>query len=121
MAGKEYQAARLQPAKKAYEDAFVAWREVLDASTILRNDTITNEDINAIVSQYRKVLEQLDEPFPKPFILQDVVDRTLPLAPPPMPAGMGAPGGVPVSPPPTDPTAPTRDPEVPPDARPPGA
>jgi hypothetical protein len=38
-----------------------------------------------------------------------------------MPAGMGAPGGVPVSPPPTDPTAPTRDPEVPPDARPPGA
>ena len=121
LAGKEYQAARLQPAKKAYEDGFVAWREVLDASTILRNDTITNEDINTIVSQYRKVLEQLDEPFPKPFILQDVVDRTLPLAPPPMPAGMGAPGGVPVSPPPTDPTAPTRDPEVPPDARPPGA
>jgi hypothetical protein len=24
------------------------------------------------------VLDQLDEPFPKPFILQDVLDRALP-------------------------------------------
>jgi hypothetical protein len=30
------------------------------------------------VRKYRKVLDQLDEPFPKPFILQDVLDRALP-------------------------------------------
>jgi hypothetical protein len=32
------------------------------------------------VNRYRKLLEQLDEPFPEPFILQDVVDKagTLP-------------------------------------------
>jgi hypothetical protein len=117
-AAKEFENARLQPAKQFYEDAFVAWREVLDGSTILRNDSITNDDINEYVKKYRKVLEQLDEPFPKPFVLQDVVDRTLPLAPPPMPPGMsGAPGTIPVNTPP--PTGPTRELEVPPDARPP--
>jgi hypothetical protein len=119
-AAKEFQGARLQPAKKAYEDAFAAWREVLDASTILRNDPITNEDINSYITQYRRVLEQLDEPFPKPFILQDVVDRSLPLAPTGMPGGMPDDGSTPpVQTPP--PTGPTREPEVPPDARPPGA
>jgi hypothetical protein len=92
---------------------------VLDASTILRNDTITNEDINDYIVRYRKVLEQLDEPFPKPFVLQDVVDRSLPIAPPPMPAGMGGdPNTPPVNTPP--PTGETREREVPPDARPPG-
>ena len=118
-AAKEFGNARLQPAKKLYEDAFAAWREVLDASTILRNDTITNEDINDLIVSYRKVLEQLDEPFPKPFVLQDVVDRSLPLAPPPMsPGTSGAPNTPPINTP--RPTGPTRDPEVPPDARPPG-
>jgi hypothetical protein len=116
-AAKEFENARLQPAKKFYEDAFVAWREVLDASPILRNDTITNEDINDYIVRYRKVLEQLDEQFPKPFVLQDVVDRTLPMAPPP--AGMsGDPNTPPVNTP--RPTGETRELEVPPDARPPG-
>jgi len=96
---------------------------VLDSSTILRKDTITNDDINDLIVRYRKVLEQLDEPFPKPFVLQDVVDRTLPLAPPPMPPGMsGGPDAHPDTPPVNTPrpTGPTRELEVPPDARPPG-
>jgi hypothetical protein len=80
---------------------------------------ITNEDINDYIVRYRKVLEQLDEQFPKPFVLQDVVDRTLPMAPPPMPAGMsGDPNTPPVNTP--RPTGETRELEVPPDARPPG-
>jgi hypothetical protein len=117
-AAKEFENARLQPAKKFYEDAFVAWREVLDGSPILRNDTITNEDINDYIAKYRKVLEQLDEPFPKPFVLQDVVDRTLPLGAPPMPPGLsGAPNTPPVNTP--APTGQTRELQVPPDARPP--
>ena len=89
-AGREFENARLQPAKQAYDEAFAAWREVLDAAPILRNDTITNDEINEYITKYRRVLEQLDEQFPRPFTLQDVVDRSQPMAPPP---GAGAPGG----------------------------
>jgi hypothetical protein len=31
-----------------------------------------------VVERYRKLLEQLDEPFPQPFVLQDVLDRAGP-------------------------------------------
>ena len=75
-AEREFQNARLQTAKKAYEEAFAAWREVLDASPVLRDDQLTAEDIAELIDRYRKVLEQLDEKFPKPFVLQDVLDRT---------------------------------------------
>ncbi len=74
----DYRGARLQAAKAAYERAFAAWRQVLDASPVLRDDGITIEDTAEIVGRYKKVLEQLDEPFPKPFILQDVLDKAPP-------------------------------------------
>jgi hypothetical protein len=73
-ADHEFENARLQPAKQAYEEAFAAWRQVLDASPVLRQDKLTADDMRDIVNRYRKLLEQLDEPFPKPFILQDVLD-----------------------------------------------
>ncbi|MFM8708641.1 MAG: hypothetical protein ACKOHK_11340, partial [Planctomycetia bacterium] len=72
-AEQEFQNARLQPAKQAYEEAFAAWREVLDGSPVLRADHITLDDINEVVDRYRKVLEQLDEPFPKSFPLTDIL------------------------------------------------
>jgi len=75
-ADKEFEAARLQSAKKAYEESFAAWREVLDASQVLREDALTADDIAEVVDRYRKLLEQLDEPFPSPFVLQDIIDRT---------------------------------------------
>ena len=28
-----------------------------------------------MIKVYREILHQLDEPFPKPFILQDIVDK----------------------------------------------
>ena len=49
---------------------------MLDNSPVLRADHITKEDINEVVDRYRKLLEQLDEPFPKPFVLQDVLPAT---------------------------------------------
>ena len=52
---------------------------MLDASPVLRDDQLTADDLAEIVGRYRKVLEQLDEKFPKPFILQDVLDRAGPL------------------------------------------
>jgi hypothetical protein len=73
-AEQEFQNARLQPAKQAYEEAFAAWREVLDGSDVLRADGITRDDLNEVVDRYRKLLEQLDEPFPKSFPLQDILN-----------------------------------------------
>ena len=78
-AERDFQNARLQAAKKAYEEAFKAWREVLDESQVLREDALTADDIAEVANRYRKVLEQLDEPFPSPFILQDMLDRAGPL------------------------------------------
>jgi hypothetical protein len=77
-ADREFAAARLQAARQAYEDAFRAWREVFDASQILREDDLTADDIAEIVGRYRKLLEQLDEPFPSPFILDDILARAGP-------------------------------------------
>ena len=72
-AERDFENAKLLPAKQAYEEAFAAWREVLDGSPVLRADSITADDICEVVDRYRKVLEQLDEPFPKPFILEDML------------------------------------------------
>jgi len=78
-ADREFKAARLQPAKQAYEEAFAAWRKVLDASPVLRDDRLTADDLAEIAARYRRLLEQLDEPFPSPFILQDMLDKAGPL------------------------------------------
>ncbi len=77
-ADHEFAAARLQAAREAYEEAFRAWREVFDNSKILREDPITAEDTAEIVDRYRRLLEQLDEPFPSPFILDDILALTMP-------------------------------------------
>ncbi|MEI6238917.1 MAG: hypothetical protein WCR51_00875 [Planctomycetia bacterium] len=75
-AEREFENARLLPAKQAYEQAFAAWREVLDASSVLKADDLTGDDLTEMIDRYRKVLDQLDEKFPQPFILQDVLDRS---------------------------------------------
>ena len=77
-ADREFENARLQPAKQAFEEAFAAWRQVLDASPVLRENDLSAQDMRDVVERYRKLLEQLDEPFPQPFVLQDVLDRAGP-------------------------------------------
>ncbi|MFM8892220.1 MAG: hypothetical protein ACKOTB_11485 [Planctomycetia bacterium] len=72
-AEQEFQNARLQTAKQAFEESFTAWSEVLEASPVLRNDQITRDDLNEVIDRYRKLLEQLDEPFPKDFPLQGIL------------------------------------------------
>ena len=62
---------------------------MLDASQIIREDRLTADDIGEVVDRYRRVLEQLDAPFPKPFILQDMlrdVTADVPAQPPAEPA-----------------------------------
>ena len=79
-ADREFKAARLQPAKAAYEEAFAAWREILDVAPVLRADRLTADDIAEVAGRYRRLLEQLDEPFPRPFILQDMIDKAGPIS-----------------------------------------
>lgn len=74
-AERDFENARLQPAREAFEEAFAAWRRVLDQFDILREDQLTADDIKAVVDRYRQVLDQLDEPFPSPFLLQDMLDN----------------------------------------------
>lgn len=73
-AQRDFENARLQPAKEAFEEAFAAWRRVLDEFEVLRKDQLTADDIKEVVDRYRQVLDQLDEPFPRPFLLQDMLD-----------------------------------------------
>ena len=70
---REFENARLQPAKQAFEEAFGQWRTVLDGSRVLREDSIFRDDLNDSIDTYKKVLEQLDEPFPRDFVLKDIL------------------------------------------------
>jgi hypothetical protein len=58
-----------------YADGFRRWREVLDQHPALLEDETTGEDLIDVIIEYRKLLAQLDEPFPRDFPLQDVMDR----------------------------------------------
>lgn len=62
-------------AREKYEEGFKHWRAVLDRYPRLVNDGDTGEEIvGGPVIRYRRVLEQIEEPFPEDFILQDLVD-----------------------------------------------
>jgi hypothetical protein len=62
-------------AKELFNDGFLLWRKVLDKYPALIEDSNSGDDMMDQIKVYHKVLDQLDEPFPKPFILQDIVDK----------------------------------------------
>ena len=62
-------------ARDLYQQGFAEWRKVLDAFPALIDDEITGDDLMDFIKQYRKILNQLDEPFPDNFALKDIVDR----------------------------------------------
>ena len=70
-----YDDGDLPTARDSYRQAFEKWRKVLDAHKTLIIDDATGEDLSNTIQRYRRFLNQLDEPFPKPFILQDIVDH----------------------------------------------
>jgi hypothetical protein len=61
-------------ARSAYEQSFKIWRKILDKNPMLVPDVATGEDLMDIIKRYRRILSQLDEPFPEKFILQDILD-----------------------------------------------
>jgi len=81
----------LPAAVEHYADGFRRWRQVLNEHPALLEDRTTGEDLMEVVKEYRKLLEQLDEPMPSDFPLQDVVDKygEMDQSPAPSPNVMG--------------------------------
>ena len=63
----------LPEAIKHYGDGFAKWRLVLDAHPDLLKDETTIEDLSETIDNYRKLLDQLDQPLPDDFLLRDVL------------------------------------------------
>ena len=65
----------LQTAKKKYTKGLNDWRQVLDGFPPLVADKTVGDDLMDVIKRYGKLLGQLDETFPDPFVLQDVVNE----------------------------------------------
>ena len=65
--------ADLPTARREFEAAFKLWRKVLDLHPELARDETAYTLVDA-ARAYRAVLKQLDQPFPKDFVLQSLID-----------------------------------------------
>ncbi len=64
----------LVPARDDYTKGLAEWRKVLDANKELVSDQTLGEYLLDVIKRYRRILNKLDDTFPDPFILQDVID-----------------------------------------------
>ena len=71
---RAYSEGDLVAARNAYRQGLAGWRHVFDKVPSLVADQTTGEDLMEVIKRYRRILSQLDEPFPEKFILQDVID-----------------------------------------------
>jgi hypothetical protein len=73
---KAFLSVQLPQARDNYTEGFKKWRKLLDAHPkLLQSDPSLTDELVDSISHYQGVLHQLDEAFPHPFILQDVVDQ----------------------------------------------
>mgnify|MGYP000075013534 FL=1 len=68
--------ADLIKAREMYEQCFAKWRQLFDRKEFarLKNDEMLGQEICGIVYKYRQVLEKSDKPFPKDFVLNDILE-----------------------------------------------
>lgn len=78
--------ADLQTAREKYEAGLQHWRNVFDQFPVLIQDTITGDELLAVINRYKEILRKSDEPFPDPFVLQDLLDFNYMPSPPANPA-----------------------------------
>ena len=103
---KAFLSVQLPQARDNYTEGFKKWRQVLDAHPkLLETDPSLTDELVDSITHYQGVLHQLDESFPQPFILQDVVDKD---------AVFHGPRHGTYSPKPTDAAKPAADPVEPP-------
>lgn len=71
-----FKAADLLTAKEAYNRGWAEWRKLFDNPQFpkLLEDSQLCEGILAMFDRYTKILEKCDEPFPRTFILADVIN-----------------------------------------------
>jgi hypothetical protein len=70
--------ADLPGAKDLFDKGFLKWRSVLDKYPALVEDSITGDDLMEEIKVYRELFQKIQKPgetFPKPFILQDIIDK----------------------------------------------
>ncbi|MBI3838199.1 MAG: hypothetical protein HY288_09745 [Planctomycetia bacterium] len=72
---KAFLSVQLPQAKANYAQGFDRWRQVLDTHPKLLEDPNLTDELVDSITHYQGVLHQLDETFPQPFLLQDVVDK----------------------------------------------
>lgn len=82
----------LEDARDYYIAGMKFWRKVLDANPELVSDQTIGEYLVDVTKRYHHILRQLDDPFPKDFILQDVWNAQHQITgPPPSAAKQDAP------------------------------
>ncbi len=67
--------AEIVKSLELYEAGMQSWRKVLDAHPQLIEQVDTVDELAMAVDVYKRVLDQNDKPLPKPFVLQDVLDK----------------------------------------------
>jgi hypothetical protein len=72
---RDFNDGDLLGSQKAYEQGMALWRKALDQFPELIGDRTMGDTLMDVIKRYREILGQLDEPFPKNFILQDVLDK----------------------------------------------
>ncbi len=75
VAERAFEMADLVPAKKSFETGLGLWRKLIDKYPEIIEDRTVGDDLADVCKDYIRFLEKNDEPMPKPFILQDVLDR----------------------------------------------
>lgn len=89
---RTYSEGDLVSARNNYQQGLAGWRKVIDHAKGILADQTTSDELMEVIQHYRRILSQLDEKFPQPFILQDVIDQHE-HAPPPVkkeePKGQG--------------------------------
>ena len=73
-ADNAFTSAQLLKAKGLYIAGMNGWRGVLDAHPKLIEHASITDELYEAIEHYRNVLNQLDERFPQPFVLQDVIN-----------------------------------------------
>jgi hypothetical protein len=74
-AGQAFAAGDISTAKSLYEEGIKGWRLLLDRFPDLKEDVTMGENVVETIRRYEKCLKQLDEKLPKPFLLQDMLDK----------------------------------------------
>lgn len=71
-----FRAADLTRAKQYYDLGLQKWRELLDLPQFpqLKRDGNTGRELIDVIRNYQRILDARDEPWPRPFILQDIID-----------------------------------------------